>query len=355
MTSVATPGSVHLNARVKLDVAGRTDLGLEREINQDQYFIATLHRKLEVWDTSLPPESRGWLPPSTDGTLLVVADGMGGTEGGEIASSVAVRSVSEYVCNVMPWVDAKQREMDAVADSGRVPLRASIPGVRTGLHHALVQGDSDVRNAAVSAGGGDMGTTVTLAYLLWPLLYVAHVGDSRCYLMRAGELIQLTTDHTLAEKMRQRTEVEIDESSPWHHILWNALGGGEYAAIEPEVHRHDLELGDVVLVCSDGLTKHATDEEIVTALRAADTADQACERLIAMANADGGTDNTTAVVVRCLSNAPPSSPPSSKRDGDSPVDSDAPTQVIGKVYLGDDEPTVVIKGNPFAGDGEPDG
>ena len=338
MTSVATPGSVHLNARVKLDVAGRTDLGREREINQDQFFIATLQRRLAVWDTSLPPTSRGWLPPSTDGTLMVVADGMGGTDGGEIASSVAVRSVSEYVCNVMPWVDAKQREMDAAGDSGPVALRATIPGVRTGLHHALVQGDSDVRDAAVSAGGSDMGTTVTLAYLLWPLLYVAHVGDSRCYLLRDGELSQLTTDHTLAEKMKQRTEVEIDESSPWHHILWNALGGGEYAAIEPEVHRHDLQLGDVVLVCSDGLTKHASDEEIVNALRSSGNAAEASARLIAIANADGGTDNTTVVIARCLS-SDTSAPVS---EVERPVESDAPTQVIGKAYVGDDEPTVVI-------------
>lgn len=343
MTSVATPGSVHLNARVKLDVAGRTDLGLEREINQDQFFIATLQRRLAVWDTSLPPTSRGWLPPSTDGTLMVVADGMGGTDGGEIASSVAVRSVSEYVCNVMPWVDAKQREMDAAVDAGPVPLRATIPGVRTGLHHALVQGDSDVRDAAVSAGGSDMGTTVTLAYLLWPLLYVAHVGDSRCYLLRDGQLSQLTTDHTLAEKMKQRTEVEIDESSPWHHILWNALGGGEYAAIEPEVHRHDLQLGDVILVCSDGLTKHATDEEIVNAVASSDSAAEASERLIAIANADGGTDNTTVVIARCLS----SEAPAPDGEVEHPVESDAPTQVIGKADLGDDEPTVVIKGNPF--------
>ncbi|MEQ9325581.1 MAG: protein phosphatase 2C domain-containing protein, partial [Polyangiaceae bacterium] len=306
--------------------------GREREINQDQFFIATLQRRLAVWDTSLPPTSRGWLPPSTDGTLMVVADGMGGTDGGEIASSVAVRSVSEYVCNVMPWVDAKQREMDAAGDSGPVALRATIPGVRTGLHHALVQGDSDVRDAAVSAGGSDMGTTVTLAYLLWPLLYVAHVGDSRCYLLRDGELSQLTTDHTLAEKMKQRTEVEIDESSPWHHILWNALGGGEYAAIEPEVHRHDLQLGDVVLVCSDGLTKHASDEEIVNALRSSGNAAEASARLIAIANADGGTDNTTVVIARCLS-SDTSAPVS---EVERPVESDAPTQVIGKAYVGDD-------------------
>jgi len=339
MTTVkAVPGSIHLNAQVKLDVAGDTDVGLEREINQDQYFIANLQRRLEVRDTSLTPLSQQWLPPSTDGILVVVADGMGGTDGGEIASAVAVQSVTEYVCNVMPWVDAKQRALDAGIESARLQGRASIPGMRTGLHHALVQGDSDVRRAAFAEGGSDMGTTVTLAYVLWPQLYVAHVGDSRCYLMRGGELVQLTTDHTLAEKMRQRTSVEVDESSPWHHILWNALGGGEYAAIEPEVHRHDLELGDVVMVCSDGLTKHATDNEIINALSSAPSSREACERMIAMANADGGTDNTTTVVVRCLPRL------------EAP-ESDGPTQVNRRVYekidYGDDEPTVVMKGNPF--------
>ncbi|MEZ4438380.1 MAG: protein phosphatase 2C domain-containing protein [Polyangiaceae bacterium] len=335
MTHDVIPGSVHLNAAVKLDVCGRTDVGLERTQNQDQFFVATMQRRLEIQDTSLSSASTAsastasattaWLPPSTEGTLMLVADGMGGTEGGEIASAVAVRSVAEYVCNVMPWVDAKQRAKDLDES-----VNSTIPGLRTGLHRALVQGDSDVRVAAATVGGGDMGTTVTLAYLLWPQLYVAHVGDSRCYILRRGRLVQLTTDHTLAEKMRQRSAMEIDESSPWHHILWNSLGGGAHASIEPEVHRHALEVGDIVLLCSDGLTKHATDEEIAQTLTAAGSSVEACERLIVRANADGGTDNTTVIVARCV--------PRLGGGGE-----DDPTHVKVPAYNLDDEPTVVMR------------
>jgi protein phosphatase len=303
------PPSPHVTApKVELDVAGLSDVGLEREHNEDQFLIATLQRNLEIHDTTIPPESRHWLPSSSEGNLLMVADGMGGTDGGEIASSVAVRAIADYVCNVLPWVDASARSSDAP--------RNTLPGVRTGLHSALVQGDNEVRRAAAQAGGSDMGTTVTVAYLMWPMLYVAHVGDSRCYVLRGGALEQLTTDHTLATRIREKAGIDIDDSSPWHHILWNALGGGEGAEIEPEVHSHVLQGSDMLLLCSDGLTKHASDAEIANTLMAAPSAAEACRRLVAMAIADGGTDNVTVVIARRAGG------------GDlRAVDSEAPTRV----------------------------
>ncbi len=287
----APPGSVLISSTVKLDAAGATDIGSERETNQDQFLIATLQRTLVLRDTSVKL-ARRWLPDSTEGTVMIVADGMGGTSGGDIASSVAVSTIVEYLCGVMPWVQTSR--LDEVDDPNR-----TLPGVKTGLHRAIVEGDSEVKRAAKETGGKDMGTTVTMAYLLWPQLYVAHVGDSRCYLLRDGTLRLLTTDHTLAERLRVNSNVELDEGSPWHHVLWNALGGGEHASLEPEVHRHPLEEGDVVLLCSDGLTKHCSDDEIANALSRAGSAREACDRLVAMANAGGGSDNITVVVGRC--------------------------------------------------------
>ena len=306
-TVPAASSPVVINPTVQLDIAGLTDVGLERDHNEDQFLVATLQRNLVIHDTTIPPESRHWLPAGSEGNLLMVADGMGGTDGGEIASSVAVRAIADYVCNVLPWVDASARSADAP--------RNTLPGVRTGLHSALVQGDNEVRRAAAQAGGTDMGTTVTVAYLVWPMLYVAHVGDSRCYVLRDGALEQLTTDHTLATRLREKAGIDIDDSSPWHHILWNALGGGEGAEIEPEVHSHVLQAGDMLLLCSDGLTKHASDEEIANTLLSSPTSHEACRRLIAIANSDGGTDNTTVVIVRPEAGDPLA------------VDSEAPTRV----------------------------
>src|SRR5690606_31642619 len=209
-------------AEVSLDAAGLTHVGRERARNEDQFLIARLERRLRVQSASVV-DIAPLLPAPREGTLLLVADGMGGGAAGDVASAVAVRTVVDYVCNVMPWATA------VGPSSGQTPPPSStLPGIRIGLSSALREGDIAVRRAAhTSAGGRSMGTTTTLAYVQWPQLYVAHVGDSRCYLVRGDEIMQLTTDHTLAERLRARTDITIDDNSPWHHVLWNALGAGE--------------------------------------------------------------------------------------------------------------------------------
>jgi len=278
---------------VELQSSALSDVGRERERNEDQYLIATLQRTMSVVDTSVQIDAWHWLPRGEQGLLLLVADGMGGAGGGDVASSVAVRAISDYLVNIVPSTIPPA--------SSAAPFRDStIPGVRRGLRSALVQGDLEVRAAAHTPGASEtMGTTLTMAYVLWPRLYVAHVGDSRCYRLRQGKLEQLTTDHTLAKRLEQRTDVVIDDTSPWHHVLWNALGGGDAPAAQPEVHRSELEASDLLLLCSDGLTKHVTDDEIALALESSDSPREACKRLVAMANTDGGTDNITVVVTRC--------------------------------------------------------
>jgi protein phosphatase len=299
--------SIELGASVSLDVAGLTDVGRERSRNEDQFLIATLERRLRVESTSLSA-AEGFLPGSAEGTVMLVADGMGGTSAGDVASAVAVRSIAGYVCSVLPWA----------AQSSRVGARqaqATLPGVRTGLTSALREGDAEVKRAARARGLKDMGTTLTLAYLQWPQLYVAHAGDSRCYLMRGDALLRLTTDHTLAEKLREQADLDIDASSPWHHVLWNALGAGTQSAIEPEVQRRELHPTDTILLCSDGLTKHADDAQITAILKGAPDAAGACRQLVDHALAGGGSDNVTVVVARPRPRI------------DLPVDSDGPTRV----------------------------
>jgi protein phosphatase len=122
-----------------------------------------------------------------------------------------------------------------------------------------------------------------MALVDWPTAYVAHVGDSRCYVCRNGKLHQLTVDHTYANALVESGEMTPEEAthSSFAHAIWNVVGGHD-AQIEPSVEVHQLEIGDTLLLCSDGLTNH----------------EQACERLIALANAGGGRDNITLAVAR---------------------------------------------------------
>jgi protein phosphatase len=140
-----------------------------------------------------------------------------------------------------------------------------------------------------------MGTTLTMAFIAWPVLYVAHVGDSRCYLFRSGTLSRLTTDHTVAQQMLDEGIRTADPESQWHHVLWNSLGGSEQIP-KPEIAKLELAPGDTVLLCSDGLTKHIGDDEIAATLGAHQTSAALCARLIERANAEGGTDNVTVVI-----------------------------------------------------------
>jgi PPM family protein phosphatase len=269
-----------------LDACGLTDVGKVRHTNEDSYLIATLQRSIVVHDAS--PAGRGWFPGEAAGTLLVVADGMGGQGGGDVASRVAVSTVSSYLLNWMPW--------DAV-QNGAGQRHGSLPGVRDQLSSAVVAGDQTVRSTGAKSGAPRMGTTLTMALVLGNMLYVAHVGDSRCYVLRAGQLRRLTTDHTMAQRVEEASHEPLAADSQLHHILWNALGATEDAP-QPEIVKLALEPSDVLMICSDGLTKHVTDAEIAAVLNNPAPPAERCRILVQRANAAGGTDNVTVVVAR---------------------------------------------------------
>ena len=270
-------------AAAPVEAAGLTNIGQVRETNEDAYLIATMQRSLLVHDAC--PPAHGWFAGEPAGTLLVVADGMGGMGGGDVASRVAVSTVSNYLLNCLPWVKV----------AGAVDARGSFAGVRNELSSALVAGDSTVKTAAAHSGAPHMGTTLTMALVMWPLLYVAHVGDTRCYLLRGGKLRRLTTDHTMAQQVEEASHEPLDPTSHLHHILWNALGATEDLP-KPELKKLELVAGDALLLCSDGLTKHASDDEILADLSAGDSPQVCCQKLVARAVAAGGTDNVTVVV-----------------------------------------------------------
>jgi PPM family protein phosphatase len=285
------PVSKDLSAGAKahpcVDAAGLTDIGRARSANEDAYLIATLQRSMVVHDAS-PAAARGWFAGGSAGTLLLVADGMGGQGGGDVASRVAVNTVVTYLLNVMPWASALAAAPAARRD-------ASLPGVRDQLSSALVVGDSNVKAAGLQTATPLMGTTLTMALVLWPVLYVAHVGDTRCYLLRAGKLRRLTTDHTVAQMVAETAPEPIDPASHLHHILWNSLGGNDQLP-KPEIAKLGLELGDVLLLCSDGLTKHVSDPQIAALLAADEPNAARCAKLVGRANAEGGSDNVTVVI-----------------------------------------------------------
>jgi PPM family protein phosphatase len=269
-----------------IDAAGATNVGRARPLNEDAYLIATLQRSMVVHD-ACPAAARGWFAGSSAGTLLVVADGMGGQGGGEVASRVAINTVASYLLNVMSWTNGATAPPRAE--------RASLPGVRDQLSSALVIGDSTVKQAAAGTATPAMGTTLTMALVLWPVLYVAHVGDTRCYLLRSGKLTRLTTDHTLAQKLAGTAALPLDPESHLNHVLWNSLGGSSEIP-QPEMVKIDLELGDRLLLCSDGLTKHVSDEQITACLSADEPNAARCARFVEHANSGGGSDNVTVVV-----------------------------------------------------------
>jgi protein phosphatase len=266
---------------------GATHVGRRRVRNEDAFFVGKLQRTVFAQDTNLTDHQASWMTGASEGWLLMVADGMGGQGSGDLASRAAVVAVLEYLCNVMPWV------VGNALDPGVLLL-----GVREHLARAVSVGERTVRQEATRPdASAHMGTTLTLAYILWPHLFVAHVGDSRCYLLRDEQLTRLTTDHTMAERLAVEGVRDIDASSPWRHVLWNALGADE-AAAEPEISHIELGEQDQVVLCSDGLTHHVDDGLLREYLVAGMPVAQSADRLIAAANEAGGSDNITVIVAR---------------------------------------------------------
>lgn len=265
-----------------MDVAGRSDIGNVREQNEDTFLIADLGRWLEVREASLPLSEAQRRIAGPKGTLMMVADGMGGHGGGEVASAVAVDMIAQFALYAMPW-------MTHLTDDSEKVLLEKLGDAMTQCQERLEQVALRKRIHQFKPG-----TTLTVAYALWPKLYVTHAGDSRLYLHREGELVQITTDHTVGQALRESGAIP-EGPSRFDHILVNVVGGGG-GKVQAEAHSLSLAPGDRVLMCSDGLTGHVSDRRIADELRTAESSSLACERLIAAAKADGGLDNITVIV-----------------------------------------------------------
>jgi protein phosphatase len=273
----------------KMDCYGLTDRGRERPANEDHFLLADLSKSMLIHQTSLHLDDHTRLFGATQGRLLVVADGMGGHAAGERASALAVDTLARYILGTMPWFLRLQGDCE--------------DDLQEELKVALGRCQERIEASARPEERG-MGTTLTLAYIVWPQVYVVHVGDSRCYLMRGGRLEQVTRDHTMAQRMVDEgvMDAKTAEESRWSHALWNCLGGGS-SELSPEAYKAGLHLGDTILLNSDGLTRNVSDKQIRSILDRAASAEEACHQLVNAANEAGGSDNITVVVARFLDTA----------------------------------------------------
>lgn len=217
--------------------------------------------------------------------LFVVADGMGGYEGGEVASALTVEAIHELVRRTAGDADVTwPYKIDPALTVGENELMVA----------ARLAGD---RIAARRTGElREMGSTVAAVLITREHAVIAHVGDSRVYRLRGGALAQLTVDHSLvAQLIAAGTPPEEAERSPWRHVVTRALGT---ASADPEVQREPARRGDVYLLCSDGLSEVLAVAEIAALL--ALPPEQACRGLVNAAYEAGSRDNISAIVVRCV-------------------------------------------------------
>ena len=264
-------------SNVVVHVYGVSDVGRTREHNEDAFMVADLDKAQPL---TFPAEQTQ--VPGEHGTLFMVADGMGGAAAGEIASSMAV--------------DVILSELRGKWSSG--------PGTDPKVFAVTLHDATEVANDRIHEYASEhpenrgMGTTATVAGILGDTLYIAQVGDSRAYLMRQGEVRQLTKDQSLMQRLIEAGEITAEEAevSERRNIILQALG--PEAAIKVDITHQQLRRGDVLVLCSDGLSGVVRDHEIQRVARESSDLVTLCHQLISLANESGGPDNITVVAAR---------------------------------------------------------
>ncbi len=273
----------------EIDVHGLTHIGKVRKTNQDQFLLASIHKRVQILATSLKPDKHAPLADERLAFIAMVADGVGGLEGGEEASATALSAAMKYVSS----------STDVYYHSHSSPERLTAE-----LQAAALQAHEEVRAKALKSEGKRMATTLTLYMGVWPTYYLLQVGDSRYYLYRMGVLTQVSRDQTIAQDLVDRGAMSRTDAagSRLANVLSSSIGGDETA---PVVTRLESEWGTAHLMCSDGLTKHVSDERIAEVLRGMTSSKQACETLLQDALDGGGSDNITIIIGRTIAAAPP--------------------------------------------------
>lgn len=280
-------GGATTPSRISPAMAGRTDIGREREKNQDQFLITELDRQMRVIASSFELEDGSDIVGNHETFLLAVADGIGSRANSEIASAVAIDALAFHAMSMLPWLPSVPNVSDGVLESFADGLRA-----------AVTDAQAHLRGVAARKKLHEVGTTLTVGYVVWPALYVVHVGDSRAYLCRGGQLQRLTRDHTMAQELADQGFPDVHER--FGHILTNSIGGSN-EDVKVDLTATELQRGDVLMLCSDGLSGQVDEAVICQSLTAfSDGGDpkQTIDDLIDMANDAGGRDNVTVVCAR---------------------------------------------------------
>lgn len=278
MTSPVTAGPV------TIEVVGRTDVGRRREHNEDAFLVADLSGNGSTQPATEERERLDWptRPIGARGALFLVADGMGGAAAGELASGMACAVILEEVH--AHWVTSGATDPDHFAQTLRLATERANQRI-----HAHATSHPDTKG---------MGTTATLAGLVGDTLFLCQVGDSRAYLIRRGVATQITKDQSLMQRLIDAGELTPEEAevSERRNIILQALGPEARVKVDLTVQR--VQRGDLLLLCSDGLSGQVRGSEMAQLLASAPSLNAGCDALIDRANATGGPDNITAIVVQ---------------------------------------------------------
>ncbi len=245
-----------------------SDIGMVRNNNQDALFT--------LFSAAVSVENQ------PDFGLFIVADGMGGHHEGERASAIAVRTIAQHI------VESFYRSL---LDPTLKPTdRPVVPEVLS----AAVQKANEAVSAAIPEGG----TTVTAAVILADLAYIAHVGDSRAYLITDDGIEQITRDHSLVQRLIELDQLTPEEAAahPQRNVLYRAIGQSENLEVDAITHR--LPAGARLLLCSDGLWNQVAESNLLQIVQSSRTPQEACDHLITIANDRGGPDNITVVIIQ---------------------------------------------------------
>jgi len=287
---------------LKLTAADKSDVGKQREQNED-----CAYKRVESSDEG-------------DLGLFVVADGMGGYKAGEVASKLAIETIRRTLDNFFQplsdqatikletWnrtKDANAPSEDASQSTSSAQKTGKLP--ETPIMYAIEQqviaavqkaNEAIVHYGEQQSGARGLGSTVTAALIQNDRVCIANVGDSRTYLLRDDELTLLTKDHSLVAKLVESNQITQEEvyTHPQRNLIYRSLGAG-HKNIEVDIFHKTLRPGDKLLLCSDGLWEMVHHQDLLTIVREHTSPQVICDKLIERANANGGEDNITAIVV----------------------------------------------------------
>jgi protein phosphatase len=272
--STAAPGVV--------DSFGLTHVGNVRTNNEDHFVIATLQKSVALEHSSLDDQNPIRALGGSAAKLFIVADGVGGRPGGELASGTAVETLLQYIGQTVSCFNTREPDLE---NEFLVSLEEAMQKAHQRIHDEL------------GKSGHTPSTTLTMAALVGTRAYIVHVGDSRAYYLHRGRLRQLTDDQTMGRYMVDSGAWSEEQAARagMGANLTSALGSSE---MEPRLGLVDLDGGDLLMLCSDGLTKHVADPQIAGVLSGPGNAEAKGRELVRLALEGGGTDNVTVIVAQ---------------------------------------------------------